>query len=109
MRKLFVVVFITGVTGATARAAPSSVAPLHYTLRLSPHFDTRSLDGDETIRLQINAPVSRITLNAAEITVLEAAIEGPPSSTASIGYDAGTQTVSLTFPNALPRRGVSII
>jgi len=103
-----VTILMVGLTAGTAQAEPASVIPVHYSLTLSPHFDTVTLDGDETIRLQIRVPVSSITLNAVDLTILEASTVESPSSTANVNYDAAAQTVSLTFPNTLPEGEASI-
>ncbi len=80
---------------------PKTAVPLHYAIDLVPDFEKLTLTGTELIDFEIREPTDRLVLNAVQITIEQAALEGEPGQIASVTFDAAEQTATLTFPQAL--------
>lgn len=52
---------------ANAQRLPKDVIPEHYTLVLTPHLQTATFSGHESIEVLVQQPTKTITLNAAQI------------------------------------------
>jgi len=105
MRKitfLFLVLFFLS-SPAVAQRLSGTVIPEHYALWFAPDLAKATFRGRETIRVQLKAPASSITLHAAEIEFVEVTIDGGGASqTARITLDANTETATLTVPRQIP-------
>jgi puromycin-sensitive aminopeptidase len=79
------------------------VVPVHYDLRLEPDLTTARFAGQETITLTVLQPTSEIVLNAIELDITSAQIEGDPglARQATIALDASLQRCHLTFTTPL--------
>jgi puromycin-sensitive aminopeptidase len=78
---------------------PRHVVPIRYDLRLEPDLTTARFDGEEIITLTIHQPTAEIVLNAIELDIDSAQIEGAtgPARYASMTLDAALQRCHLTF------------
>jgi puromycin-sensitive aminopeptidase len=78
---------------------PRHVVPIRYDLRLEPDLTTARFAGQETITLTIHQPTSHIILNAIELDIASAQIEGAagPARQASMTLDAALQRCHLIF------------
>lgn len=86
---------------ATASSAapgrlPAGVTPVHYAISVAPDAEKLSFSGSETITLNVSAPTATITLNAVDLAISSAAIDGVTAS--AVQPDAKAQTVKLRFP-----------
>jgi aminopeptidase N len=54
---------------------PTDVTPVHYTLHLTPDFQTFTFEGKEQIRVKVHKPTKSITLHAVDINFHSVAIE----------------------------------
>ena len=83
---------------------PKHVVPLRYDLRLEPDLTAARFAGQETITLTVHQPISEIVLNAIELDITSAQIEGATGSVrqATIVLDASLQRCHLTFTELLP-------
>ena len=83
---------------------PRHVVPIRYDLRLEPDLTAAHFVGQETITLTIHHPTSEIILNAIELAITSAQIEGAAGSTrsATITLDASLERCHLTFTTPLP-------
>jgi aminopeptidase N len=88
---------------ATAQRLPDTIAPTHYTLKLTPDLKAATFSGVEKIDVNIKQPVKSITLNAAEIKFESVAIypQGP-KQTATVTLDASKEQATFTFANEVP-------
>ena len=77
---------------------PRHVVPIRYDLRLEPDLTTARFAGEETITLTIHQPTSEIVLNAIELDITSAKIEGDsgPARQATVMLDAALQRCHLT-------------
>ena len=68
---------------------PRHVVPIRYELRLEPDLPASSFAGQETITLTVHQPTSEIVLNAIELDITSAKIEGDssPARQATITLD----------------------
>jgi aminopeptidase N len=82
------------VAGAALRL-PTTVQPVSYRIDLTPDAQKLTFTGSETIQLQVNQEVPSITLNALEISISRAALDG--KAAAKITLDADRQTATFDF------------
>jgi len=75
---------------------PRTAVPLHYAIALEPDLENLTFAGSELIDLDLREATSRLVLNAADMTLTAASIDGPGAS-AAIALDAGAQTATLSF------------
>ncbi len=82
---------------------PPHVIPTHYDLRLEPDLTAFSFSGTEIITVTVREATSEIWLNAAELNVLSASIEGPANDriAAAIEMDEATARCGLRFGRSL--------
>ena len=100
IRYAFAPVILTGLTLASPVIAapgrlPVGVTPIHYDIRVNPDAQTLSFTGSETITLAVTAATPTITLNAAELDIAKASVDGVAAT--SIKYNKVEQTVTLSF------------
>ena len=89
---------------ATPGKLPKTVVPIHYAIDLAPDLDKLAFAGSEAVDIDIMEPTDRLVLNAVDLAVDAAAIDGdrPAELTQAltaneIALDAAAQTVTLTF------------
>lgn len=78
---------------------PESVKPKHYTLRLAVDLDQAAYTGTVSIDLQVAKPTKTITLNAVDLDIKSATVEGVGS--AKISLDPKRERASFTLPQPL--------
>jgi aminopeptidase N len=87
---------------ATPGKLPKTAVPLHYAIELAPDIEKLTLAGSEVVDIDVTAPTDRLMLNAVNMTVTSAAIEGDIGPAASIGVDSRAETVTFVFPRIIP-------
>ena len=82
---------------------PRHVVPIRYDLRLEPDLPGATFSGQETITLTIHQPTAAIVLNAIELDIVSAQIEGGsgPMRQATIALDASLERCHFTFTEPL--------
>jgi puromycin-sensitive aminopeptidase len=82
---------------------PRHVIPIRYDLRLVPELPASSFSGQETITLTVHRQTSDIVLNAIELDITSAQIEGDsgPARQATITLDTALERCQLTFTTPL--------
>jgi aminopeptidase N len=70
------VVAACGLPGAAAQRLSDDVVPVSYDLTVAPNHETLRTDGSEALVVDVRRPVAAIVLNAREIDVREASIDG---------------------------------
>jgi aminopeptidase N/puromycin-sensitive aminopeptidase len=86
-----------------AQRLPQTVRPESYTLALTPDLKAATFSGIETIEVQIAAPTSTITLNAAEIAFQSVSVTAAgQQQTASVSLDKAKEQATFTFAEKLP-------
>jgi len=84
---------------ATPGKLPKTVVPLHYALDLTPDLDKLTFSGSESVDIEVTAPTERLVLNAVEMTIEAAAVDGEAAP--EISTDTAAQTVTFAFPHAI--------
>jgi aminopeptidase N len=80
---------------------PKNVVPTHYAIDLRPDLATRAVPGSEVVDIKVLAPTDRVVLNAVDMVMHSASLQGEPGQVAAITPDPKTQTVTLLFPHKL--------
>ena len=82
---------------ATPGKLPKDVIPLLYDAHLVPDFGNDSFGGSETVEIEVLRPTARIVLNAANLVIERAAIEGRGLARQTLQplVDEAGQTVSF--------------
>jgi aminopeptidase N len=80
---------------ATPGTLPKSVTPVHYALDLVPDLDKLTFSGSEIIDIEVAEPTTRLMLNAVDLTIAAAAVDGEAAS--EIAFHAAQQTVTFDF------------
>jgi aminopeptidase N len=95
---------------AAAQRLSTTVVPTHYSLKLTPDLKSATFSGVETIDVNIQQPVSFITLNAAEIQFQSVTIApNGPQQTAVVALDPDKQQATFTFPNPIPAGSATLL
>lgn len=82
---------------------PRHVVPTRYELRLEPDLARATFAGQETITLTVHETTDTIVLNAADLDILSATIEGTAGTNqrATIAHDEPSERCRLTVPTPL--------
>src|SRR4029434_8356133 len=80
---------------------PKDVRPAEYSIRIAPDLQKLTFAGSETVKLHAEKPVAKLVLNALEMEIASASVDGQVLPKTSIAVDAGEQTLTLTLPNEL--------
>ncbi|WP_244549081.1 M1 family metallopeptidase [Bradyrhizobium canariense] len=75
---------------------PKTVIPVHYAIELTPDLEKLSLAGVEVVDIEAREPTARLTLNAVNMTLGAATIDGD-TQRADITLDAAAESATLTF------------
>ncbi|MDQ3117821.1 MAG: M1 family metallopeptidase [Verrucomicrobiota bacterium] len=86
---------------STPGKLPKEVRPTEYAIRIVPDLEKLTFTGSETIRVTIEKPVTKLVLNALELEIASAAVDGQTLPKKSIVLDAEAQTLTLALPNEL--------
>jgi aminopeptidase N len=75
---------------------PKNVVPEQYAIRITPDLERRTFSGTETIDLDAREAVKQLVLNALEIKISKAAIDGKALPASAIKLDAKNETLTLS-------------
>lgn len=103
-RHLLVSLAAISATSATAAAVgpalpgrlPPEVVPLHYDIAVDPDAAHLTFRGTETVTVAVLRPTRTIVMNAADLTVSKARLDGR-AAPERIAFDSKVETVSFTF------------
>jgi len=80
---------------------PKNVLPIHYAIDLNPDLTTLAVSGSEVVDIKVLDATDRLVLNAVDIVVQSASLEGEAGQVETITSQPKAQTVTLAFPHAL--------
>ncbi|HEY0966136.1 MAG TPA: M1 family metallopeptidase [Opitutaceae bacterium] len=82
---------------------PKNTVPRHYTLRLTPDLEKRTIAGTARIDFEVRTPVTEILLNALELEIDSAALVRPDGTQTPLTHrlDPEKQTLALTLTSGL--------
>jgi aminopeptidase N len=102
LRLLAVVFALAGTGFAEGARLPGDVIPEHYKLKFAPELAKETFAGEETIDVQVLRPTSRVTLNSAEIDIMEASVTSAGvAQRAQVSFDTKDEMATLAVQNAL--------
>jgi aminopeptidase N len=81
---------------------PKDIRPTEYAIRIVPDLDKLTFAGSETVKLRAEKSVTKLVLNALEMGIASASIDGQELPKKAIVLDAAEQTLTLTLPNEIP-------
>ena len=81
---------------------PKHIVPLEYAIRITPDAKKLTFTGSETIKVDVRKPSREIILNAAEIEVAKASVNGKAIPKSGIKIDPKEETLTITAPAELP-------
>ena len=80
---------------------PKTVLPVHYAIDLRPDLNALSISGSESVDIKVLSPTDRLVLNALNIAIASASLDGKPGEDAAVSLDAAAQTATLRFPRPI--------
>src|SRR2546421_587886 len=86
---------------STPGRLPKTVVPVHYAIDLRPDMESSSLVGSEVVDIDVREATPRVLMNAVNMTIEVATLEGEPGQSASVTLDTAQQIATLTFPQTL--------
>ena len=87
---------------STPGKLPKQVVPREYAIRIIPNLEKHTFSGSEAIHLEVREPVRQLVLNAADIKIATATIDGKPIPLSAIKLDPKEETLTLTLATELP-------
>ena len=77
------------------------VVPTDYSIRIVPNIDAFTFTGAETVKLNVHSPVHQLVLNALELEITEASVDGQALPPSAINIDKEKELLTLTLPSEL--------
>ncbi len=81
---------------------PKDVIPTDYAIRIVPDIDKLTFAGTETVKLNIRSRVRQLVLNALELKIEAASIDGKELPGSAIKIDTKNELLTLALPSELP-------
>src|SRR4029077_10566681 len=80
---------------------PKDVVPTDYSIRIIPDLDKLIFTGTETVKLNVRSPVHQLVLNALELKIGAASIDGKELPASAIKIANENELLTLTLPSKL--------
>src|SRR5437588_4407486 len=80
---------------------PKEVVPTEYAIRIVPNVDNFTFAGSETVKLNVRSPVYQLVLNAIELKIEAASVDGKELPLSAIKTDNEKELLTLTLPSQL--------
>jgi len=80
---------------------PKEVVPTDYSIRIVPNIDALKFSGTETVKLDVRNPVHRLVLNALELEITKASLDGKELPKSAIKTDKENELLILALPSEL--------
>ena len=80
---------------------PKEVVPLDYSIRIVPNIEKFVFAGTETVKLSVRSPVHQLVLNALELEITEASLDGNALPKSAIHIDKTNELLTLLLPSEL--------
>ena len=72
---------------STPGKLPKEVVPTEYSIRIVPNIDKFTFTGAETVKLSVRSPVRQLVLNALELKITDASLDGKALPDSAIKID----------------------
>jgi aminopeptidase N len=86
---------------STPGKLPKQVVPEEYAIRIVPDLANFVFSGSETIKLKVAQPVRQLVLNALEIKITSAAVDGRTIPPSALKLDQQEETLTITLASEL--------
>src|SRR5262245_27642904 len=80
---------------------PKEVVPTEYAVRIVPNLDNFTFAGSETVKLNVRSPVRQLVLNALELKIEAASVDGKDLPLTAIRTENEKELLTLTLPSEL--------
>jgi aminopeptidase N len=87
---------------STPGKLPKDVVPEEYAIRIAPDLKKFAFTGSETVKLNVRQPVRRLVLNALEIKVTSASLDGKAIPASALKLDPKQETLTIALAAELP-------
>src|SRR5450755_1438909 len=87
---------------STPGKLPKQVVPEEYDIRIAPDLGKFTFAGSETVKLKVRQPVRLLVLNALEIKITNAALDGKAIPESALKLDPMQETLTITLASELP-------
>jgi aminopeptidase N len=77
------------------------VVPAEYSIRIVPYIDNFTFVGSESVKLNVRSPVHRLVLNAVELKIEAASVDGKELPLSAIYTDKEDELLTLQLPSEL--------
>jgi aminopeptidase N len=80
---------------------PKEVVPTDYSIRIIPNIDAFTFTGAETVKLKVRSPVHQLVLNAVELEITEASLDGQVLAKSALKVDKEKELITLALTSEL--------
>jgi aminopeptidase N len=80
---------------------PKEVVPTDYAIRIVPSLDEFTFAGSEVVKLNVRSPVHQLVLNALDLKVEAASVDGKELPLSAINTENEKELLRLTLPSEL--------
>jgi aminopeptidase N len=108
LASLFLIMFRSGMHAektfsfeSTPGKLPKEIVPAEYSVRIVPNIDKLIFTGSETVKLSVRSPVHQLVLNALELKIEAASIDGKELPVSAIKNDDKNELLTLALPSEL--------
>src|SRR5438046_2362705 len=108
---LFFVIFLGTMTAEkpfsfkdTSGKLPKEVVPTDYSIRIIPNIDAFTFTGTEMVKLNVRSPVHQLVLNAVELEITEASLDGQVLPKSALNIDKEKELITLALTSELSPR-----
>src|SRR5437016_9367873 len=74
---------------------PKNVVPEEYAIRIAPDLEKKMFSGSETIKLNAHEAVKQVALNAADINITKATVDGKAAPSSAIALNEKEETLTI--------------
>src|SRR5213079_1567636 len=80
---------------------PKEVVPTDYSVRIIPDIDKLTFAGAEKVKLDVRSRVRQLVLNALELNIEAASVDGQEMPASAIKIDEKNELLALALPSEL--------
>jgi aminopeptidase N len=81
---------------------PKQVVPAEYSIRIVPNVAKLTFTGSETVKLSVHSPVHQLVLNALDMEIASATVDGKALPKTAIKLDKKQELLTIALSSELP-------
>jgi aminopeptidase N len=93
---------------STPGKLPKQVVPEEYSIRIKPDLEKLTFTGSETVKLRARQAVRRLVLNALDLKIRRASLDGKAIPESALKLDPKQETLTITLASELPEGAHSL-